>query len=98
MRFCSACRVEYRNLLGYVGDCLLDADKIRSDDHSKIGQANSRLTPFEELSAKFVLQLLDRAGEGRLCDAAALARAREATFLIEREKRTNLMNFHRWAP
>jgi hypothetical protein len=93
-----ACRVECRDLLRHFGDCLLDADKIRPDQDSKIGQANGRLASLEELSVKFVLQLLDCAGEGRLCHSAALGRPGETAFFTERKKITNLMNFHSVRP
>ncbi len=82
-----------RLILGGAG-LFLDALQIRQHHPSKLGQMRIAALAVEQRAAELMLKLLDGARQRRLADVALLGGAREVQRLAEREKVTDLMEFH----
>ena len=85
---------EFRNFARDIGQCLLDAHKVRFQQHSQFGQADTGFVSLEQPVTAFALQVLDRARERWLCDAATSGRTREALLVTECEKISDLVHLH----
>ena len=77
-----------------IGQCLFDAHKVRFHKHSQFGQADTAFVSLEQPMTAFALQLLDRARERWLCNAATSGRTREALLVTEGEEISDLVHPH----
>jgi len=80
-------------VLGEVGEPL---DLLQKGQHrlAERRQLRAAPTPAEQAAAELLFQALDRVGQRRLRDAAALRRAGEVPLLAQREEIADLMHFH----
>jgi hypothetical protein len=86
---------EIGRFLGYSCRGMADPFEVMAHENAKIGQIGSSFVSFEQLPAKFQLQLLYCARQRRLRNPTSRGCACETMLLAKREEIKNLVHFHR---
>lgn len=76
------------------GDFVENGTSAREEGFAEFGEAHGAAEAVEETGAKFVFELEDLLGEGRLRDVALLSGAREGVGVGDSAEVAKLLEFH----